>query len=290
MSKRQQPDQRVKGNRWVFNATRKSHTRSWIVTCGTESGVVQFIEDAIDDHVVLTTYNIPIVGILSKRVLDEIQPLKRVFKVKTNDKRKGITIHTTSTKETLDPNHTQFIVVEDPGITLPRSCASHECRNAFQSFLSKVEDADFKTDENNDELEMINNDKRKKSETKEKLPVVLVLIEGEIEAMETALRVLENDNHVVVINGSGGAANFLSTSYQRATSYNREPATLSDSVEELKELIYDCFEHDSEDLIDKAKYLATQCVKKHKLGWKLLPINIKAKSSLMGDYFLILLL
>ncbi|CAC5379430.1 TRPM1 [Mytilus coruscus] len=242
-------------------------TGSWIVTCGTESGVVQFIEDAVDDHVAVTTYNIPIVGILSKRVLDEIQPLKRVLKVKTNVDGRRITIHTNSTKETLDPNHTQFIVLGDPGITLPGSCASNECRNAFQSFLSKVKDAVFKTDEYNDKPEIKNHDKSKKAkcETNEKLPVVLVLIEGGIEAIETALSVLKNNNHVVVIDGSGGAANFLSTCYQRDTSYNHEPATLSDSVEAFKELIYECFEDDSEDLINKAKYLEMQCVKKHKL-------------------------
>lgn len=42
--------------------------------------------------------------------------------------------------------------------------------------------------------------------------------------METAWRVLANDNPVVVIDGSGGAADFLSTCsccYQRATRYTQ---------------------------------------------------------------------
>lgn len=54
---------------------------------------------------------------------------------------------------------------------------------------------------------------------KEILPVVLVLIEGGIDAMKTTRSVLGNNNHVVVIDGSGGAASFLSTCYQRATRF-----------------------------------------------------------------------
>lgn len=46
---------------------------SWIVTCGLESGVVQFIEDAVNEHIALKDCHIPIVGLLSKRVLAEIK-------------------------------------------------------------------------------------------------------------------------------------------------------------------------------------------------------------------------
>lgn len=41
---------------------------SWVVTCGMESGVVRFIEEAIDAHVAMKKNHIPIVGILSNRV------------------------------------------------------------------------------------------------------------------------------------------------------------------------------------------------------------------------------
>lgn len=67
----------------------------------------------------------------------KITPLKGAFKVKeTNDR-----IPTKSTKETLDPNHTQFVVLGDPSINLPGDCASSESRNAFQSFLTNIKDA-----------------------------------------------------------------------------------------------------------------------------------------------------
>lgn len=45
---------------------------SWIVTCGTESGVVQFIEDAVNEYVALEDLHIPIVGLLSQGVLDKV--------------------------------------------------------------------------------------------------------------------------------------------------------------------------------------------------------------------------
>lgn len=47
-------------------------TGSWIVTCGTELGVVRFIEEAINAHVAMKKLHIPIVGILSKRVNTEM--------------------------------------------------------------------------------------------------------------------------------------------------------------------------------------------------------------------------
>ncbi|CAC5358697.1 unnamed protein product [Mytilus coruscus] len=197
-------------------------TGSWIVTCGTECGVVKFIEDAVNEHVTLTEYNIPIVGLLSEGVLDEIEPLKRFIHGKEKKYGKSIIIPVSSTKESLDPNHTQFIFLGDPDMKHLRGTASSECRNAFQRFLSNIKDADFKTKIFNDKPKITEHDTYSKNgqcETNEILPVVLVLIEGGIDALETVLSVLENNNHVVVIDGSGGAANFLSTCYQLVTRF-----------------------------------------------------------------------
>lgn len=46
-----------------------------------------------------------------------------------------------------------------------------------------------------------------------KLPIVLVLIEGGVEAMETASNLLKDNNPVIAIDGSGGAADFLASCY-----------------------------------------------------------------------------
>lgn len=60
-----------------------------------------------------------------------------------------------------------------------------------------------------------NNTKYDEKEIQEILPVILVLIEGGMDALRTAVYVLENENPVVVINGSGGAADFLASCFER---------------------------------------------------------------------------
>lgn len=83
---------------------------------------------------------------------------------------------------------------------------------------------DIKTEIINDVTKTTNNYERRKdsqSVTNVILPVVLVVIEGDIGAMQTAWSVLENDNPVVLIKGSGGAADFLSTCYQQTYRYIR---------------------------------------------------------------------
>ncbi|CAC5379427.1 TRPM1 [Mytilus coruscus] len=242
-------------------------TGSWIVTCGTESGVVQFIKDAVNDHVTLTTYNIPIVGIMTKRVLDEIKDTTKSVKILTEYERDHITTTTIpvkSTKETLDPNHTQFIFLENSSRKRIRRNAASECRNAFERFLWNIKDADI-----NDGTKTTNNYTKRKafqSYTNVILPVVLVVIEGGIGAMKTALSVLENNNPVVLIKGSGGAADFLSTCYQQnSRNGNFESEKLSGSVENIQELIKKCFEDDPKTSEAEAIEMATLCLKKPKL-------------------------
>lgn len=58
----------------------------------------------------------------------------------------------------------------------------------------------------------------KEHETQQLLPVVLVLIEGGISALETTKSVLTNGHHVVVIEGSGGVADVFAA-YHRASRF-----------------------------------------------------------------------
>ncbi|XP_052078842.1 transient receptor potential cation channel subfamily M member 5-like [Mytilus californianus] len=231
-------------------------TGSWIVTCGTESGVVNFIEEAVNEHSTLERYNIPIVGLMSERVINEIKPLRGHVKVEKiiDGEVKSVKTPVRSTKQTLDPTHTQFIVVKDSINTITNRNASYECRKAFESFLYNIKDTDCK---------------HVQYETNEILPVVLVLLEGGIDAMKTTWSVLANNNPVVVIDGSGGAADFLSICHQRHNSLNRksdsEQVNLSEYVENLHELIRKCFEDKSDEMKTKATKLATRCLRKHEL-------------------------
>ncbi|CAG2246291.1 unnamed protein product [Mytilus edulis] len=62
------------------------------------------------------------------------------------------------------------------------------------------------------------------------LPVVLVLIEGGHDELETAVSMLKDNNQVVVIDGSGGAANFLAALYREES---------NEILEELKEEFFE---------------------------------------------------
>ncbi|XP_071124314.1 transient receptor potential cation channel subfamily M member-like 2 [Mytilus edulis] len=228
-------------------------TGSWIVTCGTESGVVNFIEEAVNVHSTLKEYNIPIVGLMSERVINEIKPLPGHVEVEKiiDGKVKSVKTPVCSTKETLDPNHTQFIVVKDSNKKNANRSSSYECRKAFESFLSNIRDTDCK---------------HAQYDTNGILPVVLVLLEGGIDALKTTWSVLKNNNPVVVINGSGGAADFLSICHQ---GHNRktdsEQVKLSEYVDNLQELIRKCFEDKSYEMNIEATKWATKCLTKHEL-------------------------
>ncbi|XP_052078596.1 transient receptor potential cation channel subfamily M member 2-like isoform X1 [Mytilus californianus] len=236
------------------------NTGSWIVTCGTESKVVQFIEDAVNEHITLQDCHIPIVGILSQSVHEEIIPeyTKSVELMKGNE-TKWVQIPTKSTKDVLDPNHTQFIFTKDFKRKQTGSTATSECRAAFEHFLSNISIKDTGTMSNTNNVEI--NTRYDENEIQEILPVILVLIEGGMDALKTAVCVLESENPVVVIDGSGGAADFLATSYERDIS-NDETAKPDET---LSKLIKKCFEDDSILLLEEVKKLPLHLFAKHEL-------------------------
>lgn len=51
---------------------------AWIVSCGMESGVVHFIEDAVDEYITMEDLHIPIVGVLSQEVFNEVIIIKKI--------------------------------------------------------------------------------------------------------------------------------------------------------------------------------------------------------------------
>lgn len=79
---------------------------------------------------------------------------------------------------------------------------------------------DCKTKTYNNESSSITSESERKPvkfKPNELLPVVLVLIEGGIDAMQTVWSVLANNNHVVIVDGSGGISNVLSSCYRVVT-------------------------------------------------------------------------
>ncbi|XP_071124316.1 transient receptor potential cation channel trpm-like [Mytilus edulis] len=224
-------------------------TESWIVTCGTESGTVQFIEEAVNAHIAIKNCHIPIVGILPQQFYDENRKENKhheVISIKRLKKDNWVKIPCISMPEELDPIHTQFIFTNNG----KRSKNGREttCREAFEHFLLNI------------------NIKERDLETQEILPVILVLIEGGINALKTAKRILSQDNHVVVIGGSGGAADFLVTYYCRKSSMCREGNGLDGEMtkKDITDKIKDYFEEVSEMLLKDIEELSEWFLKKDK--------------------------
>ncbi|CAC5388886.1 TRPM3 [Mytilus coruscus] len=220
-------------------------TESWIVTCGTESGVVRFIEDAVNAHVAMKNCHIPIVGILPQRVYKEMQTVeesRKDFAIRRRKEPQWVEIPCKTTNDVLDPIHTQFIFTNNAKSNPTESTVT--CRDAFEHFLSNIN-----TKETDDE-----------PETRELLPVVLVLIEGGIDALRTARSVLENENHVVVIEGSGGAADILAACYNRAS--RESNCEIPDK--NITEIIEEHFDDDSKILIKEIKQLTKCCMQEDK--------------------------
>ncbi|XP_052077430.1 transient receptor potential cation channel subfamily M member-like 2 [Mytilus californianus] len=226
-------------------------TGSWIVTCGTESEVVEFIKDAVNEQIALKDFYIPIVGLLSQNVLDEIKHKKTISGSKKSTMKnteKDKYSHLKKKKKTLDPNHTQFIFIDGKHTSARTRTRTRnstlECREAFNNFLSCIcdENADGKTEA---------------KITCDKLPIVLVLIEGGVDAMRTASTVMKGKNPIIAIEGSGGAANFLASCYwQKHRGSNDETNKLKETDEIIEELKKECFNDNQTELEDEANKLS----------------------------------
>ncbi|CAC5386342.1 unnamed protein product [Mytilus coruscus] len=233
-------------------------TESWIVTCGTESGAVRFIEEAVNAHVAMKNCNIPIVGILPQRVYDEMREEnkpKEVISIERRKKDNWVKIPCISTQEVLDPIHTQFIFTNN--VKRNQTGSEATCREAFEHFLLNIN-----IKETDAELE-----------THEILPVVLVLIEGGIHALRTAKSVLNHEHHVVVIDGSGGVADFLAACYFRDT--RERNGEIPD--QNVIEVIEEHFEDDPDSLQEEIKELSEWFMQKDK--------KEKHAQSMMSPFF-----
>ncbi|CAG2213609.1 unnamed protein product [Mytilus edulis] len=206
-------------------------TGSWVVTCGTELGVVRFIEEAINAHVAMKKLHIPIVGILSKRVNKEMikeQKPKETISIKKRNETNWNTIPCYSTNEVLDPIHTQFIFTDDPN---GNPIGSDEaCREAYEHFYppSTPKNRVFYSPSIYNELNVYNNASFKRD------------------------------------------SNHASTTLSESKTKNRK---------DIKELIDEYFEEESEELRNKATETATNC---------LLNINLFKNDNNKKKYFLAL--
>ncbi|CAL1535901.1 unnamed protein product [Lymnaea stagnalis] len=193
-------------------------TGAWIITGGTKSGVMEFVGEAVKDHMLIhsnsTDNKCVVLGIASWGVVGNKKALNgnRVQKngfwpaIYDNEELQEKRAH-------LDPNHTHFLLVDDG--TEGKFGVEIEFRSVLEKFISGIE-SDEKPKEKSSE---INEGQRSSCEMEIvrkviQIPVVLVVVEGGLGTMETVQQSLEKKTPVVIVKGSGRAADFLAYAYE----------------------------------------------------------------------------
>ncbi|XP_053387178.1 transient receptor potential cation channel subfamily M member 2-like isoform X2 [Mercenaria mercenaria] len=182
--------------RGLINAA--TTTGAWIITGGTATGVMQFVGEAVRDHLITlgsSENNIVALGIATwgcianREALDgeEDQGLfPATYSLEDVSEVKGRDVP-------LDHNHTHFMLVDDG--TEGKFGREIEFRSTFERYVSeKVETGVAETQSVN-------------------VPVVMLVVEGGVNTMKTVWQAVQQNIPVLVLNGSGRAADFLAYGY-----------------------------------------------------------------------------
>ncbi|XP_074649507.1 transient receptor potential cation channel subfamily M member-like 2 isoform X2 [Tubulanus polymorphus] len=180
--------------RGLVNAARS--TGAWIVTGGMHQGVMKYVGEAIQEHSLMTggTDIVTCIGICTWGAVDNKAALigekgQGLFPASYNIDDLQNERHTCR----LDHNHTHFILVDDG--TEKQYGREIEFRAAFERAISEVETSIS-------EKQSVN------------VPVVQLLLEGGANSVETVFAALKQDIPVVIIAGSGRAADLFAYAYK----------------------------------------------------------------------------
>jgi hypothetical protein len=186
-------------------------TSAWIITGGLDAGVMGYVGRAVRDQ----DSNVPTLAIAPyQKVLDR-------EKLEVHDKEITYKLGKKATPNAapLEPNHTHFILV-DSGT--PEWGTEIKFRSALEAHIIK----------------------------KFKIPLVLVVVEGCPGTIATVKEGIENGFPVVIIEGSGRAADVIAKSWRKA---HGESVILEDNPLKLKPDKLKEFYKDLQTIIDKGK-------------------------------------
>ncbi|CAC5368004.1 TRPM3 [Mytilus coruscus] len=222
-------------------------TGAWIVTGGTGTGVMEFVGEAVRDHFItfgkrdnIVALGVPTWGaVAGNESLDGDDDLKDgLFPAVYN---KHLVESATGKKVPLDHNHTHFILVDDG--TDCKFGGEIEFRSKLEGHISQQEcDPE--------------------SETCVHVPVVMIIVEGGINSMKTVWQSIKNEVPVLVLDGSGRAADFIAEGYRQtqvASLKNRqtEKSAFSANFEVTMEVVAEeLFEWRPQDLSKKSTIIS----------------------------------
>lgn len=205
--------------RGLINAA--TTTGAWIITGGTATGVMQFVGEAVRDHLITlgsNDNNIVALGMATWGCIANREALD-------GDGDQGLFPATYSLEEVtevkgrdvpLDHNHTHFILVDDG--TEGIFGAEIEFRTTFERYVSeKVETGVAETQSVN-------------------VPVVMLVVEGGVNTMKTVWQAVQQKIPVLVLSGSGRAADFIAYGYMMSKDQKNEDKSTfpPDFDEEMK--------------------------------------------------------
>ncbi|KAI8729644.1 transient receptor potential cation channel subfamily M member 2 [Biomphalaria glabrata] len=220
------------------------NTGAWIITGGTKSGVMEFVGEAVKDHMtikgsssddILVALGVVTWGIVGNK--DALKGGDDGFGLWPAEYESG----KLSPKATaLDPNHTHFLLVDDGsegmfGREIP-------FRSRFEKFISDLNPPGVSKDQ---EIH---------------IPNVLIVVEGGVGTIDTVRESLANETPVVLIKGSGRAADYLATSFDDAT---KDPELKFVKEADIKKI----FDLKDDEKVKKCVQSLKDCFKSDRMGY-----------------------
>ncbi|XP_030829332.1 transient receptor potential cation channel subfamily M member-like 2 isoform X2 [Strongylocentrotus purpuratus] len=177
-------------------------TSAWIITGGTHAGVMKYVGDAVRDHNLANGQNnVVAIGIASWGVITNRAKLiddNGTFPAYYNmDAKKGKTLVSKPHKNHahLDPNHTHFILVDKGRVD--EFGEEITLRGKLEKAISE------------EQIQKSSGESASVS-----IPVVCVVVQGGPNTIETAFEAITNGTPVVVVAGSGRAADIMAYACQ----------------------------------------------------------------------------
>ncbi|XP_033624226.1 transient receptor potential cation channel subfamily M member-like 2 isoform X2 [Asterias rubens] len=190
-------------------------TGAWIITGGSNSGIMKYVGDAIRDYALAsgnaTRTNVVAIGIATWGVIDQRDKLinekgqfPATYRMDTKN-RKGVL---------LDPNHTHFILADDG--TNGQFGKEIKLRGKMEKEISEQKVA------GNPDVSV---------------PIVCVVVEGGPNTIATVFEAIMNGTPAVIVAGSGRAADILAFAFQRAPVVERQVKDAAGNIRKEKKTV-----------------------------------------------------
>ncbi|XP_078316710.1 transient receptor potential cation channel subfamily M member-like 2 isoform X4 [Crassostrea virginica] len=243
--------------RGLMNAA--TSTCAWIITGGTRTGVMEFVGDAVKDHIITTgrKNDVVVLGmatwgcVANRQALDgeEQNDLRAEMGQRSGlfpavySKTDVIEARISCPKNVpLDENHSHFVLIDDGSEN--KFGAEIDFRTRLEKFISE---------------QHVDPEDKESSLT---IPVISIIVEGGINSMKTVWQAVMRGIPVLVLQSSGRAADFIAHGYNiTANKLSEEKSLFPKSFDEEMEMLANrVFEWKEKD-IPKKPALVANCLK-----------------------------